>query len=68
MPQLQHVFLLLRDLQMPEQEDSLRWHPAVLLAVFQRWIRMQDERQVEQEGVPERIHRVVGGEGACAGG
>lgn len=33
--------------QMSKQEDPLRWYPAVLLAVRQRRIRMQDERQAE---------------------
>ena len=52
---------------LPEQEDSVRRHPTLLLAMCQRRLRMPHERQTQQARVPPRIHRVSRGEGSRLG-
>lgn len=53
---------------LPQQEDTVRWHSPVLLAVHHCRIRVQDKRQAQPTSVPTGLHRVVGGASAVVGG
>ena len=46
--------------QMPKQEDTLRRCTTMLFAVRQRRIRMQNQRQAQPSGLPQRLHRKPG--------